>query len=100
MRFLNTKTKLLAGLVVALPLFTVACSKKEAPVQEQVVTEQTPATTGVTAEQQAAIDSIDQPNPDAIHVEDEVTSAEATAETTPAIAEQSAVQPEANEAAQ
>lgn len=77
--------KLLAGLVIALPLITVACSKKEAPAQEQATTEAstTTAPAQVTAEQQAAIDSIDQPNPEAIKVEGETPVEAATTESTP-----------------
>lgn len=87
--------KLLAGLLIALPLLTVACSKKEAPAQEQAAetstTEQAPVNNTVSADQQAIIDSIDQPDPEAIKVEGEdgAAPAEAAAEGT------EAAQPEA-----
>ena len=67
--------KLLVSLVIALPLFTVACSKKEAPAQEAVETQ-----TEISAEQQALIDSVDQPEPEAIAVEGEEDAAPAAEE--------------------
>lgn len=74
--------KLLAGLLITIPLVAVACSKKEAPAQDQAGAEQTaPTTTEVTPEQQAAIDSVDKPNPEAIKVENE--DAAATTESAP-----------------
>ncbi|WP_087618865.1 hypothetical protein [Acinetobacter populi] len=72
--------KLLAGLLITLPLVAVACSKKEAPAQDQATAEQTTTTAEVTPEQQAAIDSVDKPNPEAIATDDAATAdaAEAT----------------------
>ena len=75
--------KLLTALAIALPLFTVACAKKEAPAEEATPAEATaPVDETVTAEQQAAIDSVDQPNPEAIAVEgEEPTASVETTET-------------------
>lgn len=72
--------KLLAGLLITLPLVAVACSKKETPATDTA--EQTAPAADITAEQQAAIDSVDQPNPEAIATDDAATTdaAEATTE--------------------
>lgn len=59
--------KLLAALAIAVPLFTVACSKKETPAEENTASE--PAAE-LTSEQEAAIAAVDQPNPEAIEVEE------------------------------
>ncbi len=59
--------KLLAALAIAVPLFTVACSKKDAPAQDNTASE--PAAE-LTSEQEAAIAAVDQPNPEAIEVEE------------------------------
>lgn len=71
------KLKLLAGLAIALPLLTVGCGKKEAPAQNQAAGTETAAvstSTNTTPEQQAAIDSLQQPNPDAIKVDETAAS--------------------------
>ncbi|WP_374295592.1 hypothetical protein [Acinetobacter sp.] len=75
--------KFLTALAIALPLFTVACTKKEAPAEGATPAEATaPADEAVTPEQQAAIDSVDQPNPEAIAVEgEEPTASVETTET-------------------
>lgn len=75
--------KLLTALAIALPLFTVACAKKEAPAEEATPAEATaPVDETVTAEQQAAIDSLDRPEPEAIAVEgEEPTASVETTET-------------------
>ncbi|KAA8734991.1 hypothetical protein F4V57_04340 [Acinetobacter qingfengensis] len=74
------KINLLAGLIIALPLVLVGCGKKDAPAQA-ASSEQTATTTSteVTPEQQAAIDSLDKPNPEAIKVEGESASGDVAA---------------------
>lgn len=59
--------KLLAALAIAVPLFTVACSKKETPAEENTASE---PVAELTSEQEAAIAAVDQPNPEAIEVEE------------------------------
>jgi type IV pilus biogenesis protein CpaD/CtpE len=68
---------LLAGLMVVLPLLAVGCAKKDPSVAASA--EQNSSTAPqVTAEQQAAIDSLDKPNPEAT----EAASAEVAASAT------------------
>ena len=71
--------KLLAAMAIALPLFTVGCAKKEAPAQEQPASEATATEQVLSAEQQAAIAAVDQPNPEAVADSNEA-SATASAE--------------------
>ena len=89
--------KLLTALAIALPLFTVACAKKEAPAEGATSTE-APADEAVTPEQQAAIDSVDQPNPEAIAVEGEEPTA--SVETTETVTTTPVATGEADPAAQ
>ncbi|TXJ09895.1 MAG: hypothetical protein E6Q25_02065 [Acinetobacter sp.] len=69
------KKQWLTSVVLAAALLLVACAKKESPAQERAVAA---TTTSVSAEQQAAIDAVDKPNPEAIAVavEDVAASAE------------------------
>ena len=91
--------KLLTALAIALPLFTVACAKKEAPAEEATPAEATALVDEtVTAEQQAAIDSLDRPEPEAIAVEGEEPTA--SVETTETVTTTPAATGEADPAAQ
>lgn len=67
------KKNVLLGLIVALPLLLLGCGKKDtasAAASEAASSE----STQVSASQQAAIDSLDKPNPEAIQLEDQNSS--------------------------
>ena len=72
------KLKMTLAVLLLAPLAFTACAKKEeAPKAETAET--APAEVQISAEQQAAIDSVDQPDPEAIAI-DETVVAEAAAE--------------------
>lgn len=67
------KKNVLLGLMVTLPLLLLGCGKKDTATAASA--EATASnSTEVSASQQAAIDSLDKPNPEAIKVADEQAS--------------------------
>lgn len=85
------KFKLIIAALMIAPLALTACAKKEETSKADAVAE-APADVQISAEQQAAIDSVDQPIAEAIAI-DETVVAEANAETAAAEAEKNGAAP-------